>query len=68
MRPDAHYRYAKDVLLLRSETENSGDVVFPWRHPTRIPQMAVHWVRRGDIWILELVWVRAGPMALTVTY
>ena len=34
---DAHHRHAKDVLLLRSETENSGDVVFPWRHPTRIP-------------------------------
>lgn len=58
MRSDAHHRHAKDVLLLCSETEGSRDVVFPWRHPARIPQMAVHRVRRGDIWVLELVWVR----------
>ena len=57
VRPDTHHRHAKDVLLLRSETENSRDAVFPRRHLARIPQMAVCWVRRGDIWVLKLVWV-----------
>ena len=52
---NTHHRHPKDVLLLRSETENPGDVVFPWGHLTRIPQMAVCWVRCGDIWVLELV-------------
>lgn len=47
--------YAKNFLLLRSETENPGDAVFLWRHLARILQMAVHWVYRGDIRVLELV-------------
>jgi len=55
---DTYHRHTKDVLLLRSETENPRDVVFPWRHPTRILKVAVHWVRRGDIWVLEPVRVR----------
>ena len=52
---NTHHRHTKDVLLLRPETENPRDIVFPWRHPARILEMAVHWVRRGDIWVLELV-------------
>lgn len=58
MRPDAHNRHAKDLLLLRAEAENARDFVLPWRHLTRVLQMAVHRILRGDIRILELIWVR----------
>lgn len=37
--------------------------MFPWRYPARILEMAVHWVHRGDIWVLELVRVRGELMA-----
>ena len=60
---DTYHRHTKDVLLLRSERENPGFVMFPWRHPTRIFEMAVRWVHRGDIWVLELIWVRGESMA-----
>ena len=64
VRSDTHHRHAKDFLLFRSETEDPRDVVFPWRHLSHILKMAVHWVRRGDIRVLELVWVRDGPVVL----
>ena len=64
VRSDTYHRHAKDVLLLRSETEDPRDVVFPRRHLSRILKMAVHWVRRGDIRVLELVRVRDGPVGL----
>ena len=67
MRSNAHHRYAKDVLLLRSETENPRDVVFPRRHRPRILEMAVHWVHRGDIRVLKLIWVRGEPVGSAVS-
>lgn len=36
VRPNAHNRHAKDVLLLRTETENPRNGVFPWRHSARV--------------------------------
>ena len=38
--------------------------MLPWRHPPRFPQMAICWVRRGDIWVLKLVRVRDQPVDL----
>lgn len=58
MRSDTDNRDAKDILLLRTETESPGDFVFPRRRSACVLQMAVHWVCRGDIRVLEPVWVR----------
>ena len=33
---DTHNWHAKDVLLLRTETENTGNLVFPWGHYPRL--------------------------------
>ena len=57
VRSDTHNRHAKDLLLLRTETENARNFVLPWRHLTRVLQMAVHRILCGDIRILELIWV-----------
>ena len=66
VRSDTHHRHAKDILLLRSETENPRDNVFPWGHRSRILKMAVHWVHRGDIRVLKLVWVRARDFVVSI--
>ena len=63
---NTHHRHAKDVLLLRPEAENPRDIVLPGGHPARILEMAVRWVRRGDIWIFELVRVRYEPTDLSL--
>jgi hypothetical protein len=57
IRPHADHWTAKDILLLRTETENSGYGVFPGRHPPRVSEMAIRWGGRGDVRVLEFVWV-----------
>lgn len=58
VRSDANNWHAKDILLLRAETENPGNFVLLWRDPTCVLEMAIYWILRGDIRILEFVWVR----------
>jgi hypothetical protein len=62
---DTHHRLAEDVLLLRTETENQRNSVFPGGNSACIRQMAVHRVPGGDIRVLELVWVRSGHNGIT---
>lgn len=55
VRPDAK-RPEKDILLLRAtETEDRRNFVFPRRRRTFVLEMALHWILRGGIWVLELV-------------
>jgi hypothetical protein len=55
--PHAHYRTNKNVLLLRSKTENARDSMLYWGNITCILQVAVYWCDCGDIWVFEFVWV-----------
>ena len=64
---DTYHRHTKDVLFLRSERETPRVAVFPWRYPARILEMAVHWVHRGDIRVLKLIWVRGEPVGSAVS-
>jgi hypothetical protein len=62
VRPYPDYWTDKDVLLLRSETENAWDGMLYWRDITRILEVAVHWHGRRDIWVFEFVWVRISAI------
>ena len=56
--PHADHRTNKDVLLLRSETENAWDGMLYRRNIARVLEVAVHWGNCRDIWVFEFVWVR----------
>lgn len=55
----AHLDYwpSENILLLRAEAETSRDGMLHWRYPTGVHEVRVHRDDRGDIWLLEPVWV-----------
>jgi len=49
---------SKDILLLRAEAETSRDGMLHWWDSTGVHEVCINWNDRGDIWLLEPVWVR----------
>jgi len=51
------HRPSKDILLLRAEAETPRDgMLHRWHYPG-VHEVCVHRDDRGDIWLLESVWV-----------
>jgi hypothetical protein len=61
--PYSDYWANKDILFLRSETENAWDSMLYWRDLTRILEVAVRWHDCRDIWVFEFVWVRTEAIS-----
>jgi len=57
VRTDINYWPTKNVLFLRAEGKDTRYLLFPWWNSVGVPQVAVRGDGRGDVWVLEFVWV-----------
>lgn len=67
----SHHWTPENVLLFCSQAKVARNDVLPRWYPTCLSQIPVHWNDRGDLWILESLWVRMSAwqgLRVSLTY